>query len=176
MKRIFIIDLSLTLALLLAATVAVMAQGRGFGRGFGMGPGYDPPGKLVPQTKLNGSCREDPSIVFTEDQTQKLENLGRAFLEEAKPLWSELRDLRLELRYAVSDPQAQPEVLLDKQRKMSAIQDKLENLRFSYLVKARAIFTKEQLERFPADCPLKMGTGYGAGRRFGRGLPKGFRP
>jgi hypothetical protein len=139
-------------------------------------PPFIPPGKGPPQTQSYGSCRKDPSITFTEKQAKELENLGRAFLEEAKPLWNELRGLQLELRYAVSDPQVESQALLDKQRKMSAIQAKLENLRFSYLIKARTIFTKEQLERFPLDCPLKMGTEYGLGRSFGRGLPRGFRP
>jgi hypothetical protein len=136
-------------------------------------PPFIPPGNQLPQTQLKGSCRKDPSITFTEEQTKELENLQRTFLEEAKPLWSELRDLRLELRFAVSDPQIQSQVLLDKQRRMSSIQAKFENLRFFYLVKARTIFTKEQLERFPADCPLKMGTGYGMGRSIGRGPQKG---
>ena len=138
-------------------------------------PPFIPPGKPLPQTPVKGACRKDSSITFTEEQTKKLENLQRAFLEEAKPLGSELRDLRLELRFAVSDPQAQPQVLLDKQRRMLSIQAKLENLRFSCLIKARAIFTKEQLERMPSDCPLKMGTGYGMGRGLERGPRKGWR-
>ena len=136
-------------------------------------PPFIPPGNQLPQTQLKGSCRIDPSITFTGEQTKELENLQRAFLEEAKPLLSQRRDLGLELRFAVSDPQVQPQTLLEKQRKMSAIQAKFENLRFSYLVKARSIFTKEQLERFPPDCPLKMGRGYGMGKSIGRGPQKG---
>ena len=127
------------------------------------------------ETHSKGACRIDPSITFTEEQTKELENLRRAYLEKAKPLWGQMRDLRLELRFAVSDPQVQPQALLDRQRKFSALQARLENLLFSYQVKARAIFTKEQLERFPADCPLKMGIGYGAGRGLGKGLQKGIR-
>jgi len=134
-----------------------------------------PPLSPFSQTQLKGACRKDPSITFSETQAKELESLQRAYLGEAKPLWSELRDIRLEMRYAVSDAKIQSEVLLEKQMKMSAIQGKLENLRFSYLVKARAIFTKEQLERFPADCPLKMGTGYGMGKGIGRGPQKGSR-
>jgi Spy/CpxP family protein refolding chaperone len=139
-------------------------------------PPFIPPGNPLPQTPIKGACRKDPSITFTEEQTKKIENLQRAFLEEAKPLGSEIRDLRLELRFLVSDPQAQSQVLLDKQRRMSSIQAKLENLRFSYLIRARTIFTKEQLERMPPDCPLKMGTGYGMGRGLERGPRKGIRP
>jgi hypothetical protein len=127
------------------------------------------------ETQSKTACRKDPSIIFTEEQTKEFENLPPAFFAEAKPLWSELRDLRLEMRHGVSDSQTQPQVLLEKHRKISAIQAKLENLRFSYLIKARSIFTKEQLERMPADCPLKMGTGYGMGRGLGKGLQKRIR-
>lgn len=134
-----------------------------------------PMGGSFSETQPKGACRIDPSITFSEAQVKELESLQRAYLEEVKPLWSDLRDLRLELRFAVSDPQVQPQALLDKQKRMSSIQAKLENLRFSYLIKARASFTKEQLERFPPDCPLKMGTGYGMGKGLGRGLQKGIR-
>ena len=67
-------------------------------------PPFVPPGNQLPQTQQKGSCRIDPSITFTEEQTKELENLQRSFLEEAKPLWSELRDLRLEMRYAGIGP------------------------------------------------------------------------
>jgi hypothetical protein len=126
------------------------------------------------QTQLKGACRKDPSITFSEAQAKELESLQRAYLEEAKPLWNELRDLRLELRFAVSDPQVQPQALLDKQRKFSALQAKLENLHFSYQIKVRSIFTKDQLERFPPDCPLKMRTPYGMGRGVGKNFRKGI--
>jgi Spy/CpxP family protein refolding chaperone len=138
-------------------------------------PSKVPMGRSFSETQPKGACRIDPSITFTEEQTKELENLQSAYLEKAKPLWGEMRDLRLEVRFAVSDPQVQPQALLDKQRKFSALQARLENLLFSYQVKARAIFTKEQLERFPADCPLKMGTGYGVGRGLGKGPQKGIR-
>jgi hypothetical protein len=120
------------------------------------------------------ACRMDPSITFTEEQAEKLANLQRAYFKEVKPLWSELRDLRIELRFAVSDPRVQPQTLLDKQQKFSALQARLENLLFSYQVKARAIFTKEQFERFPAHCPLKMASGYGMGKSMRKGAQKGI--
>ena len=133
-----------------------------------------PPISPFSHTQLKDACRKDPSIVFSEEQAKGLESLQRAFLEEARPLWSERRDLRLELRFAVLDPQVQPQVLLDKQRKISAIQAKLENLHFSYQIKVRSIFTKDQLERFPPDCPLKMKIPYGMGKGVGKGFRKGI--
>jgi hypothetical protein len=133
-----------------------------------------PPISPFSQTQLKGACRKDPSITFSEKQTKEFENLQRAYLAEAKPLWSELRDLRLELRFAVSDPHVQPQALFDKQRKFSALQTKLENLHFSYQIKVRSIFTKDQLERFPPDCPLKMRTPYGMGKGVGKSFRKGI--
>ena len=138
-------------------------------------PPFIPPGNQLPETRQNGACRIDPSITFTEEQTRELENLQRSFFVEVKPLWGELRDLRLEMRNAVSDSQVQPQVLFEKQVKMSAIQAKLENMRFVYVIKARSIFTKEQLERFPPDCPLKMELGYWDKKGIGKGLQKGPR-
>ena len=139
-------------------------------------PSFIQPENQRPSTQLQRSCAKDPSIVFTEEQTKQLENLGRDFLEETKPLRDELLHLRLELRFAVSDPQTQSQVLLNKQRRISAIQARLRNLLFSYQLKTRSIFTREQLERMPQDCPVKMGIGYGVGKSFGKGVSKGIRP
>ncbi len=133
-----------------------------------------PPSQVISK----GHCLKDPSIIFTEEQTEKFENLKAAYSAEIKPLLSDLRNLRMELHYPISDSQAsvKSEVLLDKQRKVSAIQAKLENLSFSYRVQARALFTKEELERFPADCPLKIERGFGIGKRTGGwGFRKGTR-
>lgn len=137
-------------------------------------PRFSPPGDPDLQAQQKRSCRKDPSITFSEDQVRKFESLQRAYLEEVKPSLSELSDLRLELRFTVSNPQVQSQDVFEKQMKMSKIQAKIDNLRFSYLIKARSIFTREQLERFPPDCPLKMGIGYREERGMGRGPRKGY--
>jgi hypothetical protein len=128
-------------------------------------------GPFLPIQPKN-ACRMDPSIAFTEEQAEKLANLQRAYFKEVKPLWNELRDLRIELRFAVADPQVQPQTLFDKQQKFSALQARLENLLFSYRVNTRAVFTREQFERFPPGCPLKTGTGYGMGKSKRKGSQK----
>ncbi|MGE5253443.1 MAG: Spy/CpxP family protein refolding chaperone [Planctomycetaceae bacterium] len=174
MKRILIIGLSLVLWLGLMA-IAGMARGQGLKPGSGMGPGYGPPEGPFVTGQPKNACRMDPSITFTEEQAEKLMHLQRTYLEKAKPLWSEMRGLRIELRFAVSDPQVQPQALLEKQRKFIALKARLEDLSFSYRVKIRAIFTQEQFERFPADCPLKMGPGFGMGKGMGKGPHKGIR-
>jgi hypothetical protein len=122
-----------------------------------------------PPIQPKGSCRMDPSIIFTDEQAEKLTHLQRAYSGEVRPLLSELMDLRLDLRFAQKNPPDQPEALFDKQRKISALQAKLDDLFFSYQIKARAIFTKEQMDRFPSDCPLKMFRDFGRRRGFQRG-------
>jgi len=184
LKKIVIIALSLILWLGIMAGAAT-AQGPGLGHEFGTGlgligpiseteqPSFSPNRSFL-RNRVKGTCWKDPAITFSEEQTRELEGLQHAYLAEAKPLWSELRNLQLELRFAVSDPRVQPQALLDKQRKFSTTQAKFESLYFSHLIKVRAIFTKEQLERFPSDCPLKMGPAYGIRKGMGKGAQNGI--
>jgi hypothetical protein len=73
------------------------------------------------------------------------------------------------------DPNVQPQILFDQQRKISALQAKLEELSLSYQVKARSVFTKEQLERLPQGWAFEMGLGHeivimDVGKRSKKGL------
>ncbi len=67
-----------------------------------------------------------------------------------------------------------PKILLDRQKKISELQAKLGNLVFSFQMKARSIFTKEQLERLPEDCLLGIESGFGMDAGTRRGVWKGF--
>ena len=112
---------------------------------------------------------------LTEIQTKELENIRQAFIKEASPLWREIRILNLEMRYLISDPSVKPQVLSDRQRKISEIRGKLENLLFSSQVKARSVLTKEQFGRLPRGCTLGMGTIYEAEIGIDRRLQRGVR-
>jgi hypothetical protein len=81
-------------------------------------------------------------------------------MAEVIPMRRELFALRIELRHLLSDPNVQPQILFDRQRKISALQARFEELSLSYQVKARPIFTKEQLERLPQGWVFEMGLGY----------------
>jgi DNA-binding response OmpR family regulator len=122
-----------------------------------------------------GTCWESSSLALTEAQKKALETLRRAYMAEAMPIRTELFALRIELRHLLSDPNVQPQILFDQQRKISALQAKLEELSLSYQVKARSVFTKEQLERLPQGWVFEMGLGYeivimDTGRRSKKGL------
>lgn len=111
---------------------------------------------------------KSPPIDLSEAQAKEIEKLQREYATEAIPLRHELRTLRFELRHLISDPNVKPQVLFDKQRKISDLHAKLDILLLSYQIKARSIFTKEQLDRLPRDYMLGMGIiserGYGINR------------
>ncbi len=104
-----------------------------------------------------GTCWESSSLALTEAQKKALEILRHAYMAEAIPIRTGLFALMIELRHLLSDPNVQPQMLFDQQRKISALQAKLEELSLSYQVKARSVFTKEQLERLPQGWAFEMG-------------------
>jgi hypothetical protein len=122
-----------------------------------------------------GAFWQSPSFGLTKAQGKELENLQQAFIAEAMPLRSELISLRFELRHLIRDQNVPWKTLLERQRKISELQGKLEALSLSYQIKARSIFTKEQLEQLPTDFSMGMELGSGMGISVGRGARKGLR-
>lgn len=117
------------------------------------------------------ACWQSSNLALSEAQKKELENLQRVYSAKAIPLRKELMSLRFESRHLIRDPNVQPNILLDRQKKISELQAKLENLSLSYQIKARSIFTKEQLAKLPQDCSLGMEVVYGMG--VGRSKQKG---
>ncbi len=124
--------------------------------------------RSILKTDGEGACWQSSPLGLTEHQIKALENLQHAFMAEAMPLRRELMSLRFELRYLIRDPSTQSRILLDLQKKISELQAKLDDLLLSYQIKARSIFTKEQLEQLPQDCSLGMKVGYEMGVRRGK--------
>ena len=122
-----------------------------------------------------GHCWKTSSIGLTEEQIKALEDLQSAYRAEAAPKYRELMVSRIELQYYVSDRNIKPQDIMERHKKLLALQTELESLSFSYQMKARSILTQEQLERLPQDCLLDMGIGYGTGMGIGRGPRRGPR-
>jgi DNA-binding response OmpR family regulator len=135
-------------------------------------PKLDRPGLRMDN---QGRCWKSSSFGLTEEQIRSLESLQRAYQEEAAPKYRGLMTLRLELQYYVLDKSIKPQDIMERHKKLLALQTELETLSFSYQMKARSILTKEQLDRLPQDCFLEMGIGYGAGVGIGRGPRRGPR-
>jgi CheY-like chemotaxis protein len=126
------------------------------------------------KTEGRGAFWQSSSFGLTEAQGKKLERLQQAFIAEAMPLRTQLMSLRFELRHLIRDQNVPSKTLFERQRKISELQGKLESLSLSYQIKARSIFTKEQLEQLPQDCSLgiEIGFGMGTGREPRKGLLK----
>ena len=135
-------------------------------------PSFPKQNKAILKMGEEGVCGQSP--VLTEEQAKALEAIQHAYMAEAMPLRRDLIVLRLEFRYLVRDPNVRPKILLDRQKKISELQAKLGNLVFSFQMKARSIFTKEQLEQLPEDCLLGIESGFGMDAGTRRGVWKGF--
>ena len=123
----------------------------------------------------HGAFWDASPLGLTETQARGLENIKQAFIEEAEPLWRELRALNLELRYLISDPNVKSQILFNRQRRISEVRENLESLLFSSQVKARSVLTKEQFNRLPNGCSFGMGTMYEAEIGIDRRLHRGVR-
>jgi hypothetical protein len=111
--------------------------------------------------------RESFDLGLTEAQKKTRESLQQAYTSEVLALRMELVSLKFELRYLIRGPNVRPKILLDRQKKISELQAKLDELSLSYQIKIRAIFTKQQLEQLPPDFSIGMelpGMGIGTGK------------
>jgi hypothetical protein len=104
----------------------------------------------------HGARGQSASFALTEQQKRALENLRWAYIAEGGPIRREILVLKIELRHLLSDPNVSHQVLFDQQRRISTLQARLEELSLSYQVKARSVFTKEQMERLPEGFTLGM--------------------
>ncbi len=134
-----------------------------------------PRDKLILGADDHGANWRSSPLNLTEVQKKSLENLHRAYMAEATPIRMGLLALKIELRHLLLNPNVQPQILFDQQRRISALQTNLEELSLSYQVKARSIFTREQLERLPQGWAFEIGLGYeipsmDMGRRSKKGL------
>jgi len=130
--------------------------------------------KASSETEGRGTLWQSPSIGLTEAQDKQLESLQQSFIAEAMPLRREIMSLRFQLRHLIRDQNIPSKTLLERQKKISELQGKLESLFLSYQIKARSILTKEQLEQLPEDYWPGMEVGFGmrTGREPRKGLLK----
>ncbi len=136
-------------------------------------PSFPKQNRAILRMGEEGVCGQIPAL--TEEQAKALKALQQAYMAEATSLRRDLIVLRLELGYLLRDPNVQPKVLFDRQKKISELRAKLDDLSLSYQIKARSILTKEQLEQLPPDFSMGMGSGFGTDIGIGRGVRKGIR-
>ncbi len=111
--------------------------------------------------KMDGQdfYRRLSQLGLTDAQRKAFKVLLQAYTSEALPLRIKLMSARFELLHLIRDPNVQPKILLDRQKKISEFQADLNCLFLSYLIKARSIMTKEQLEQLYKDYSALQGFG-----------------
>ncbi len=138
-------------------------------------PPFYPQNKSMLRMDQRDPSWKSSDLNLTEAQTKLLETLQSAYASEALSLRMEVMSLRFELHYLIRDPNVQPKVLLERQKKISELQAQLNNLSLSYQIKIRSVLTKEQWDRLPPELSMDMGTGLGTDTGIGRGARKGIR-
>jgi CheY-like chemotaxis protein len=138
-------------------------------------PPFHLPDRPMMRTDGPEVCWQSSDLALTETQMKAIERLRRDFAAETTPLRREIFLLRLEMRHLIRDLKVEPRVLLDRQKRISDLQVKLDNLSVSYQIKARSILTNEQLEQLPQDCSLEIEALFGTGTGMGRAPRRGFR-
>jgi Spy/CpxP family protein refolding chaperone len=130
------------------------------GRGMRMGPMHSPMMDWASQLNL------------TPDQCAKLQELRESYLRDTLPWRNELIVKRFELRDQLRNPQADPQLILDKQREISDLEAKIQERGLLLHLEMRKILTPEQIRLLPPHWggmpgPRGMpGRGRGMGREY----------
>jgi len=109
------------------------------------------------------------------DQKQKagLRELHRKFKGETAQLVGELVTKRIELRVLWSDPKADSEAILAKEKELRDLQNQMKDKIVQYKLEARKLLKPEQIEKL--GFMGGMGLGFSRGfHRPGRGFKDGF--
>jgi Spy/CpxP family protein refolding chaperone len=147
MKRTLVI--SVVAAIMLFGAALVFAQGHGFGRGgFGGGPG--------PMWST-----------LTDDQKAKLQELRTKLWNEMAPIREKMGSMRQEARKLWTDPKADSQTILAKQKEMRDLRDQMADKMAQMKLEMRSLLTPEQLEKFAQLGPGAGGCGGGGRGGFG---------
>ncbi|MCX5917096.1 MAG: periplasmic heavy metal sensor [Deltaproteobacteria bacterium] len=149
-------------------TQAAPAQGppekRGWedrgGRGMMMGPMHTPMMDWAGQLDL------------TPEQAAKIQELRESYLRDTLPSRNELIVKRFDLRDLLRNPQAEPQVILGKQREISDLEAKIQERGLLLHIEMRKILTPQQIKLLPLHwggmpgSPGMPGWGRGMGREY----------
>jgi hypothetical protein len=157
------IFIGVILILILAAS-PLFAQSRGGQAWRGMRP-------------PDSACWKKPELEVTQEQLKSLEEVHRSYLREIGRYRDRYIGESYELRALLSNPKAEPQWVMNKQNSLSDLERKIDEISIQHFLKAREIFTEEQIGRLPPGCSLgfsyRPGMDWdwrrGQGRGWGRG-------
>ena len=99
---------------------------------------------------------------LTPEQKARFKELRRKFIEENAQFIGGLVAKRLELQSLWTDPKADPQAILAKEKEWRDLQNRMRDKVVQYRLEARNSLTPEQIEKFG----LMGGMGLGFGRGF----------
>ncbi len=113
-------------------------------------------------------CWTKAYLEATPEQLGALQNLQRSFYKEISALKNTSMNKGYEIGSLLESQNPDAKMILEKQRQISDLKKNMDELSIQYLLKARALFTPEQLLRLPSRCNLGFNYGQGAGWGQGR--------
>ena len=111
-------------------------------------------------------------VNMTQEQLDQFGNLQQAFLEKTATLQTELASKSLEYRTILTNPTSDETAILNLQKDIFALEQRYNEEALAYRLKARKIFTTEQLALLPPG--YSFGFGFGMGMGYGRGVGMGM--
>ena len=102
------------------------------------------------QWRGENRCLKASDLNLSSDQLKGLELINQTYLKETRPLRNELFSKRLELREFLTNPSIKAESIQMKTSEVLALESKIGEQEFEYLMKVRSLLTQEQLKNW---CP-----------------------
>ena len=130
---------------------------------FAQGPGYGPGAGKMGQ----GDWGYQKGLNLTPDQKAKFQDLRQKLNDETAQLRETLHAKRLELQSLWTNPNADSETIMEKQKEMREPQDQMRDKMVQMRLEARSILTPEQLTQIGQ--AREEGPGFGRGHRMGPG-------
>jgi Spy/CpxP family protein refolding chaperone len=114
---------------------------------------------------------------LTPEQRSQLQEMRRKFHDETSQLRESIFSKRQELRSLWSDPNADPKVIINKEKEMRELRDQMQDKMVQFKLEARKVLTPEQLSEFgERGMGPGFGHGPGPGPRHGMGPGPGVGP
>ena len=114
---------------------------------------------------------------LTPEQRTQLQEMRRKFHDETSQLRESIFSKRQELRSLWSDPNADPKVIINKEKEVRELQDQMQDKMVQFKLEARKVLTPEQLSQFgERGMGPGFGHGPGMGPRHGKGPGPGMGP
>ena len=107
---------------------------------------------------------------LTPEQKAKFQELRRKFIEENAQLIGGLMAKRLELRSLWTDPKADSQAILAKEKELRDLQNRMKDKIIQYRLEARNSLTPEQIEKLGLMGGMGLGFGGGPMMGYGQGM------